>query len=466
MAIALDATSSSANQVGSSVTFAHTCSGSNRILIVGISIAAGIPTVSSVTYNGVALTQIASVLGVAADRRTELWYLIAPATGSNNIVVTLSGAPGAFFNVGAVSYTGAKQSGQPDVSANTSNTTAVTTTSQSVTTTTNNCWTVGVICDGAADQSTTQAGTTFRLKVHNRVGTAGYELFMVDSNGAVGAAGSYSLGETHASNRSAIIVAGIAAATTTLALTDDLVAYYKLDESSGNASDSSGNAFTLTNTNTVAFSAGKITNAADTGSSNTNKKLDTSSYLRLGAGSPFTFNLWVNVTTTPSASTEAHMLSWCDNTTAYGKIYNHLKFYNNAGTLEYYITRNNGGTQTQTGAASSISTGTWNMLTYTWDGANQKLYKNGNSSPVLTQASTIAGTNTSNGGTDGFKVFAQQDNTAYLSGLIDEVGVWSRVLSTSEISSLYNTGTGLQYPFTVASTVTMGTLRLLLGVGT
>jgi hypothetical protein len=32
-------------------------------------------------------------------------------------------------------------------------------------------------------------------------------------------------------------------------------------------------------------------------------------------------------------------------------------------------------------------------------------------------------------------------------GLIDEVGIWSRVLTSGEISSLYNGGSGLSYPF-------------------
>ncbi len=40
----------------------------------------------------------------------------------------------------------------------------------------------------------------------------------------------------------------------TMALTDGLVAYYKLDESSGNATDSVGG-FNMTNTNTCTFSA-------------------------------------------------------------------------------------------------------------------------------------------------------------------------------------------------------------------
>jgi hypothetical protein len=46
-------------------------------------------------------------------------------------------------------------------------------------------------------------------------------------------------------------------------------------------------------------------------------------------------------------------------------------------------------------------------------------------------------------------------NTGYLhgsgsfyNGYLDEVGVWSRALTSSEVTQLYNSGLGLQYPFT------------------
>lgn len=44
---------------------------------------------------------------------------------------------------------------------------------------------------------------------------------------------------------------------------EGLAGYWKLDESSGNAADSSGNSLTLTNNGTTPFAAGKYGNAAD-----------------------------------------------------------------------------------------------------------------------------------------------------------------------------------------------------------
>jgi hypothetical protein len=116
--IAFDAASSydtddqyGAGNVGNSLTWSHTVSGRNRILIVGVSInnTAGQTVLNpgGVTYAGVALTQIG--VGSRTNAHVEMWYLIAPSTGTNNVVVTLSGGATARFVVGAVSFTNVDQ---------------------------------------------------------------------------------------------------------------------------------------------------------------------------------------------------------------------------------------------------------------------------------------------------------------------------------------------------------------------
>lgn len=88
------------------VTFAHTCSGLNRVLIVGISQGSN-TSVTSVTYAGTAMTS----LGVPANNGNKavvsMYYLAAPATGANNVVVTWTGNVNAI--VGSVSFTGVDQ---------------------------------------------------------------------------------------------------------------------------------------------------------------------------------------------------------------------------------------------------------------------------------------------------------------------------------------------------------------------
>ena len=100
-----------AGNPGNSLTWSHTISGSNRILIVGVSInnSAGQTVLNpgGVTYAGSPLTLIG--VGSRANARVEMWYLVAPATGTNNVVVTLSAGATARFVVGAVSFTNVDQ---------------------------------------------------------------------------------------------------------------------------------------------------------------------------------------------------------------------------------------------------------------------------------------------------------------------------------------------------------------------
>jgi len=116
MAVAFDAKSEK-NWVssGTTHTWSHTCTGSNLILFVGGQIDNTGDKITGITYNGVAMTKIMDVSGYDKDAREYLYYLIAPATGANNVVITCpSSVNGDFF---ATSFSGARQSSQPDSSA-------------------------------------------------------------------------------------------------------------------------------------------------------------------------------------------------------------------------------------------------------------------------------------------------------------------------------------------------------------
>lgn len=90
MAVAFDAvTKQDSSGYVNSLTFSHTTSGSNRGLVVGIACRTGTADISGVTYNGVSMTakktqENTNVCGV------RTWSLSAPASGTNNVVVTLS----------------------------------------------------------------------------------------------------------------------------------------------------------------------------------------------------------------------------------------------------------------------------------------------------------------------------------------------------------------------------------------
>lgn len=117
--VEVDAASSSASSSAeASRTWEHTCTGTNLKLLVAVArhgsgtVGEGggdVPVVSGVTYNGVALTQVAAQLdddGSGFDfQGIDLWYLDSPATGAHNVIVSVS--PDTTVACGAVSFTGA-----------------------------------------------------------------------------------------------------------------------------------------------------------------------------------------------------------------------------------------------------------------------------------------------------------------------------------------------------------------------
>src|SRR5712692_3742121 len=117
--VAVDAsTSIGANPVGTgvrTVTLAHTTSaGANRLLIVGVSMNItnnSATAVSGVTYNGTAMTLVGAHNDAGLMRRVEMWRLLAPTSGTFNVIVSVN-IPSAVtigVTVGATTFTGVDQ---------------------------------------------------------------------------------------------------------------------------------------------------------------------------------------------------------------------------------------------------------------------------------------------------------------------------------------------------------------------
>jgi hypothetical protein len=110
MAIAYD---SSATVAGGTSTNTRTIALNNAagdIIVVGTICADGAPaTVTGVTYNSVALAQITNFTQLfSSNYRLECWYLVAPATGANNAIITWSASQARVCGV-AVSFSGVHQ---------------------------------------------------------------------------------------------------------------------------------------------------------------------------------------------------------------------------------------------------------------------------------------------------------------------------------------------------------------------
>jgi hypothetical protein len=86
-------TQSPANGSVSSLTWGHTiAAGSERLLVVRVANIDASVTVTNVTYGGVVLTALHSAASGAGPShvRASVWYLVAPAVSTANVVVTLS----------------------------------------------------------------------------------------------------------------------------------------------------------------------------------------------------------------------------------------------------------------------------------------------------------------------------------------------------------------------------------------
>ncbi len=105
MAIAFDAQSTKYVDSGTGMTWNHTCTGANRILLVGI-FRASASRISAITYAGEAMTNLVTI-----DTNSvylSVWYIVNPASGTNAISVTFNGTY-TYVIGGGVSYTGVNQ---------------------------------------------------------------------------------------------------------------------------------------------------------------------------------------------------------------------------------------------------------------------------------------------------------------------------------------------------------------------
>lgn len=226
-----------------------------------------------------------------------------------------------------------------------------------------------------------------------------------------------------------------------MALTDNIINYWKLDESSGNAADSVG-AVTLTNTASATYGAALINNGlvANSGGYLRNSSDNTS----LGTTTAWTINLWVWMSALPSGVNDFFF--------GLGDSANKLTYniyYREDGSLRLRGERVlNGVSSPKVESVTSLSTSTWHMITFTFDGAAIELFLDA-SSVGSTSTSGTGSTDDGHGTSVGATCTGAQPLRTNVK--VDEYGIWTRELSGAEITELYNSGAGLQYPFSSPS---------------
>lgn len=212
-----------------------------------------------------------------------------------------------------------------------------------------------------------------------------------------------------------------------MALLTSLVAYWKLDESSGDAADSSGNSNTLTNINTTAYATGILNNGADFEASNSNRlSIVNGSQTGLNLTTDFTFSLWIKLESTPGA---VYTLISRRTSNTFG-----YELYYSAGTISLELMQ--GGSSVIYTAAQTFTNGTWYHLVVRWTNSidTAEFFVNGASIGADVDVATIVG------GSATFALGSINTSTSYFDGIMDEVAIWARALTNPEIVSVYNSG--------------------------
>lgn len=235
-----------------------------------------------------------------------------------------------------------------------------------------------------------------------------------------------------------------------MALTDNLVSYWKFDESSGNAADSVGSN-TLTNNNTITYAAAKINNGADmeSGSSQYFSAADS-------AGLSFTGDMSWSFWLKPESDTQAVLMMKIGSSgqrAYYGQLLS-------STTVRLGIS-SNGTTVTirdVTVPTVTMDGTTWVHIVMVYDASagSVEVFTNGTSRGTNTGLPTSIFD-----GTTAFEFGSYQEGGArsnYYDGALDEMGAWNRVLTSAEVTSLYNSGAGLAYPFSAGGPANLKSL--------
>lgn len=221
------------------------------------------------------------------------------------------------------------------------------------------------------------------------------------------------------------------------ALSTNQLVYYKIDETSGSTVFDSMGLF-----NGIASSGAIITPYGKIGYAR-NFSVGQIDIGNIGSMNDFTINAWI----------------YPHNTTSPQRIIASRK---SDGSAEWQVEINPGfsnklyfGIQTSatsyTGGPCSINItpNVWTMITLTRTGATLDCFVNGVDGSI-SQSTSGSPTGTITTATTTHIGHNPTGLANYFGGRIDEVGIWTRVLSADEVMQLYNSGIGLQYPYSVS----------------
>jgi len=222
----------------------------------------------------------------------------------------------------------------------------------------------------------------------------------------------------------------------TSTLKNSLISYWKFDEGYGNtAYDVLGiNHGTITN---AAWSTtGKIGNSLEFNGISSAVSVPHNSVYNTQT---FTISFWAKSTST---SRQTPISKWWNNITRQWEVvFNDNKIIGNIGFFIGY----SGGFKVVSYTTSQVYDGNWHLYTFTMNNGLIKIWIDGlEKASVNTGYTMLYNDRPINIGQDSYYGIP---NFLPYKGTIDEPAIWGRVLSATEIQSLYNNALGVQYPF-------------------
>ncbi len=220
------------------------------------------------------------------------------------------------------------------------------------------------------------------------------------------------------------------------AISDSLVAYWKLDEGSGPRNDSLSTNH-LTDNNTVTQQTGRLNYAAQFTAANS-EYLNIADNAALSSGNvDLTITSWVYLDSKPTYGFIAS--KWGNSGTGEYDLY-----YSGAAVDRFIAGWSTNGTASASDSANSFgpaSIGVWTFVVMWHDATANTLNIQVNNGVV----DFVAASGGHDGPTD-FQLGAYLGGNNW-NGRIDEVGIWKRVLTANERTALWNNGEGCTYPF-------------------
>lgn len=196
--------------------------------------------------------------------------------------------------------------------------------------------------------------------------------------------------------------------------------------------DSTSNAYTLTNNNSVINGTGKIGNGADFGSSNTTKYLNIANSLGINnyQAGVLAVESWVNISTAPD--TDTFQMLW--GITVLTKQQMNFNYQDNSGVKKFSLNFWNGSAFTEYQWNQTLTPGTLYHIVVVKNGTTLTVYVNGSSLGNLTHSSTDASPSRADNFTIGRNSY---DSNGFLKAIEDNVMVMVTAPTADWIATEY-----------------------------